>query len=145
MAKSAGINIDELLALGRENPDDHMERFNMAALAMRGSTMANAVSKLHGEVSRKIFQPLFPRWPINEVPLTSITNGVHIPSWDSANADSLWTDIGGQGYWRGDIEQLEKTIVSCSDEEIWELRNDQRSEFVDHVRQAGLELKSYGA
>ena len=52
---------------------------------------ANAVSRLHGAVNRRIFQPLFPRWPESEVPITHITNGVHVPSWDSAWADGLWT------------------------------------------------------
>jgi glycogen phosphorylase len=146
MAKSLGLNAEELLALGRLDPDDQKEPFNMATLAMRGSIMANAVSKLHGEVSRKIFQPLFPRWPVKEVPLGSITNGVHIPSWDSANADALWTNIGGHGYWRGDIEHLQKTILSFSDAQIWELSNNQRRDFVSHVRQRlALQLKSYGA
>lgn len=64
----AGIELDELLALGRALPDDG-ERFNMAYLAMRGSLATFGVSRLHGGVSRKIFQALFPRWPEEEVPV----------------------------------------------------------------------------
>jgi starch phosphorylase len=62
----------------------------MAYLAIRGSGAINGVSKLHGQVSRRLFQPLFPRWPEAEVPVTHVTNGVHTPSWDSAEADRLW-------------------------------------------------------
>ena len=81
--------------LGRENPDDSSEPFNMAYLAMRGSGAANGVSRLHGKVSRHLFLPLFPRWPEDEVPVGHVTNGVHMPTWDSARRrrsldGSLW-------------------------------------------------------
>ncbi|HTM77535.1 MAG TPA: hypothetical protein VL133_07910 [Devosia sp.] len=58
--------------------------------------MTFGVSQLHGDVSRQIFQPLFPRWPTPEVPIGRVTNGVHVPSWDSAIADQLWTQIRGK-------------------------------------------------
>ena len=54
----------------------------MAYLAIHGSGAVNGVSRLHGEVSRDLFQPLFPRWPTDEVPVGHVTNGVHTPSWD---------------------------------------------------------------
>ena len=66
--RGSGISLHDLLALGRQNPDDSAEPFNMAYLAMRGSGAVNGVSRLHGEVSRRLFQPLFPRWPEDEVP-----------------------------------------------------------------------------
>ena len=62
----------------------------MAYLAIRGSGAINGVSKLHGQVGRRLFQPLFPRWPEAEVPVTHVTNGVHTPTWDSVEADRLW-------------------------------------------------------
>ena len=68
----------DLMALGRQNPDDDQEPFNMAYLAIRGSGAVNGVSQLHGEVSRSIFQPLFPRWPADEVPIGHVTNGIHV-------------------------------------------------------------------
>ena len=64
----------------------------MAYLAIRGCGAVNGVSRLHGKVSRHIFQPLFPNWPEDEVPVGYVTNGVHMPTWDSAQADKLWTD-----------------------------------------------------
>ena len=91
-----GITLHDLLALGRQNPDDSSEPFNMAYLAIRGSGAVNGVSRLHGEVSRRLFEPLFPRWPADEVPVGHVTNGVHVPSWDSAAADDLWTEACGK-------------------------------------------------
>ena len=102
------ISVDDLLATGRQNPEDNSEPFNMAYLAVRGSGQINGVSKLHGKVSREIFQPLFPRWPREEVPIGSVTNGIHVPTWDSAEADALWTSACGKKRWRGDrpVEDL---------------------------------------
>jgi glucan phosphorylase len=91
-----GIGLDGLLAIGRREPSDATEPFNMAYLAIRGAGRVNGVSRLHGEVSRRIFQPLFPRWPQTEVPVTHVTNGVHVPSWDSAAADELWHEACGK-------------------------------------------------
>ena len=71
-----GISVHDLLALGRRNAADSDEPFNMAYLAMRGSGAANGVSRLHGQVSRELFSPLFPRWPIDEVPISHVTNGI---------------------------------------------------------------------
>lgn len=92
-----GISLHDLLALGRRNPDDSSEPFNMAYLAVRGSGAVNGVSRLHGQVSRRIFAPLFPRWPEAEVPIGHVTNGVHTPTWDSAESDDLWTEACGKG------------------------------------------------
>ena len=75
------------MALGRQDPSDSTEAFNMAYLAVRGSGAVNGVSRLHGEVSRRIFARLFPRWPEEEVPIGHVTNGVHMRTWDSAAAD----------------------------------------------------------
>src|ERR1700687_4607347 len=85
------ISFRDLLALGRRDQNDSSEPFNMAYLAIRGSGAVNGVSQLHGQVSRQLFQPLFPRWPTGQVPVGHVTNGVHMPSWDSAAADDLWT------------------------------------------------------
>src|SRR6202040_434797 len=95
-AERLGIPIRDLLALGRSNPGDSSESFNMAYLAIRSSGAVNGVSRLHGEVSRHLFAPLFPRWPETEVPVGYVTNGVHMPSWDSEDADELWTEACGK-------------------------------------------------
>ena len=111
-----GITTDDLLALGRRDPNDSSEAFNMAYLAVRGSGSVNGVSRLHGEVSRHIFAPLFPRWPQDEVPIGHVTNGVHMPTWDSAAADDLWTKACGKDRWLGTTETLAEGIRSVPDE-----------------------------
>ena len=93
---------------GGETANDSSEPFNMAYLAIRGSGAVNGVSQLHGQVSRRIFQSLFPRWPETEVPVTHVTNGVHTPTWDSAEADRLWEVTCGKDRWREATEDLEK-------------------------------------
>ncbi len=117
-----GITLHDLLALGRQNPNDSSESFNMAYLAIRGSGSVNGVSRLHGEVSRQLFEPLFPHWPATEVPVGHVTNGVHTPTWDSAPADGLWTGACGKGRWLGTTENLEQDIRRVSDASLWQFR-----------------------
>ena len=130
-----GISPQRLLALGRMNADDPSERFNMAYLALRGSRVANGVSRLHGEVSRKVFAPLFPGWPQHEVPVGHVTNGVHTPSWDSAEADALWTEACGKGRWLGTTHSLGPSIRCVPDSELWSFRNHARGFLVDYARE----------
>lgn len=130
-----GIEPRQLLALGRERPDDPDEPFNMAYLAIRGSAGVNGVSRLHGTVSRRLFRSLFPRWPEIEVPVGHVTNGVHTPTWDSAEADALWTRTCGAERWRGTMETIEKDLAGASDEELWAMRADGRTALVAYVRE----------
>jgi len=103
-------------------------------LAVRGSGAVNGVSQLHGQVSRRIFQLLFPRWPESEVPVTHVTNGVHTPTWDSVRADDLWEGACGKGRWHGAIASMEHDIRKVSDSDLWRLRTDSRGALVDYVR-----------
>ena len=132
--RGLGISMNDLLALGRLHPDDDKEPFNMAYLAMRGSRTTNGVSRLHGEVSRKIFQPLFPRWPASEVPISHVTNGIHVPSWDSMQADALWTKAAGKERWRGELATVEPDVCCSSPADMWEMCGTQRQCLVDNVR-----------
>ncbi len=129
------IGIHDLLALGRQNPEDASEPFNMAYLAVRGCGAVSGVSRLHGEVSRHIFQPLFAHWPQSEVPVAYITNGVHMPTWDSAPADSFWTDACGKDRWLGSDENLGQAIRGISDTKVWQLRTAAKNTLVDYARQ----------
>ena len=117
-----GISSHDLMALGRRNPDDSSESFNMAYLAIRGSGAVNGVSQLHGKVSRHLFAPLFPHWPVDEVPVGHVTNGVHMPTWDSAKADALWTEACGKERWLGTTENLGQDIRRVSDGKLWQFR-----------------------
>ncbi|MDD5176342.1 MAG: alpha-glucan family phosphorylase [Sterolibacterium sp.] len=134
-ARKLGISLHDLLALGRRNPDDPSESFNMAYLAIRGSGAVNGVSRLHGQVSRHLFEPLFPDWPAEEVPVSHVTNGVHMPTWDSAEADDLWTEACGKGRWLGTTETLGKGIRRVSDAKLWQFRIAASLSFVVYVRE----------
>ena len=131
-----GISLHDLMALGRQNPDDASESFNMAYLAIRGSGSVNGVSRLHGQVSRQLFSPLFPHWPVDEVPVGHVTNGVHHPTWDSAAADALWTKVCGKDRWLGMTEKSEQQgIRQVSDENLWQLRTTSTERLVDYARE----------
>jgi len=127
------IGFDELMALGRKNRFDNSEPFNMAYLAVHGSGAVNGVSELHGKVSRRIFQPLFPRWPEAEVPIGYVTNGVHVPTWDSAEADNLWTRTCGVDRWQGTLESVE-SVKNASDAELWSFRTSACQSLVEYAR-----------
>jgi starch phosphorylase len=140
------ISLQDLLALGRRDGRDSSEPFNMAYLAFRGSGRVNGVSKLHGQVSRQLFQNLFPRWPEAEVPVTHVTNGVHTPTWDSAGADSLWEAACGKERWREATEGCEEDIRKVSDTDLWRLRADSRRSLVHYVRKRHAQrMESRGA
>jgi glycogen phosphorylase len=134
-AEEVKISLRDVLALGRENPDDHNEQFNMAYLAIRGSGSVNGVSRLHSEVSRTLFQSLFPRWPRDEVPVGHVTNGVHVPSWDSSEADELWTKACGAGGWLGTATtNRREQMRRVPDADVWTLRSNARASLVRYTR-----------
>ncbi len=140
------ISVHQLLALGRRNREDSSEPFNMAYLAIHGSGAINGVSKLHGQVSRRLFQPLFPRWPEGEVPVTHVTNGVHTPTWDSVEADRLWELSCGKQCWNGTLADTERDIRAASDSNLWQLRADSRKSLVAYARRLyGRQLAARGA
>ena len=133
--RELGLTLHDLLALGRQNPNDPQESFNMAYLAIRGSGAVNGVSRLHGKVSRRLFEPLFPRWPEDEIPVGHVTNGVHMPSWDSAAADELWTEACGKDRWLGTTETLERDIRRVSDAELWQMRTNASQSLIVYARE----------
>ena len=132
--KRLGITLHDLLALGRQNPNDSSEAFNMAYLAIRGSGAVNGVSRLHGKVSRHLFLPLFPQWPEEEVPVGYVTNGVHMPTWDSAPADDLWTAACGKERWLGTMEAMDQEIRRVSDSVLWKFRTAASKSLVEYAR-----------
>lgn len=126
-----GISTEQLLSLGQLHPEDD---FNMALLALRGCGFVNGVSQLHGVVSRQLFKDSFPRWPEEEVPIDFVTNGVHMPSWQSGFANSLWTEVCGKGLWHGLGNGVENKINAVPDEKIWEMRCEARATLVKRAR-----------
>jgi starch phosphorylase len=152
-AAKLGLKMEELLALGRQNQQNPSENFNMAYLAMRGSGTINGVSRLHGKVSRQIFSGLFPKWPVSEVPVNYVTNGVHMSSWNSVAADNLWSEACGKDRWRGTTETHAETIRKVPDEKIWQMRNLSSVVLTNYVRKrlhmrqtsSGIEMEDQGS
>lgn len=133
--QEAGIAFDELLSLGRRNPADSGERFSMAVLALRTSSYRNAVSRLHRQVAQEMWHELWPELPTWEVPFTSITNGVHLPSWLNGDLADLY-DHYLQPDWR-ERSTEPKTwdlVDEIPDEELLEAHRRRKRRLINFVR-----------
>jgi glycogen phosphorylase len=135
-----GLSHDDLMTLGRENPANSNEEFCMTVLGLRLSRRANAVSALHGEVSRAMWTGLYPGKPEDEIPIGHITNGVHVPSWLSSEMFRLydrhlgtgWHEHSGEaGIWEG--------IENVDDGELWETHVSLKLRLLEFVRQRAVE------
>lgn len=136
LIRETGLTPQQFLALGRKDPNDPSELFNMAYMAMRGSCHANGVARLHGRVSRSLFHVLFPGRPEGEVPIGHITNGVHVPTWHSEPAHKLWVQAYGSDHpWLGDLGGAAQAVEGLTDEVLWDYRAEARKTLVDYVRQ----------
>ena len=131
-----GISLHDLLALGRENPDDSSEPFNMAYLAIRGSGASNGVSRLHGKVSRRLFLPLFPRWPERRSPdRTRDQRSPHAHLGLRPGRRSV-----DRGLWKGplaggDRRPWNRTFASVSDARLWHFRTAASQSLVEYARE----------
>jgi starch phosphorylase len=135
LISETGLSPAAFLGLGRRDPADRDEPFNMAWLALRGSSHVNGVSQLHAEVSRQLFAPLFPGWPVSQVPVRGITNGVHLPTWHSLEASRVWIDAAkGDRTWLKDPSVAASNLHATSDAELWAYRAEARSTLVQYVR-----------
>lgn len=143
LAKECEIDLDDLLALGR-SPGDENGGFNMAMMGFRLAARANAVSKLHGQVSRGIFAELWPDVPQEEVPIGTVTNGVHVPTWLGREMAELldrrfpsrWEE-SGRGRW--------DKVDEIPDGELWRMRERARERLVYFVRERlGRQLRARG-
>jgi len=115
-----GINWNQFLGLGRVNHDDETETFKMPVLALRLSANCNGVSELHGQVSRQIWTPIWPDLPQEEVPIRSITNGIHSKTWLSSEMNALYQRYLGSN-WADEVvdKSLWQNIEQIPDEELW--------------------------
>ena len=116
-----GLTQEEFLGLGRVNPSNASERFGLTPLAIRMCRSTNGVSKKHGEVSRSLWQEIWPEKTANEIPITHITNGVHAPTWVSPLLRYLYEKYVGADWANqlNDRVRWEKAVASISDEELW--------------------------
>ena len=128
-----GITMDDLLGLGQEPGDTTGDRFNMAVMGFRLAARSNGVARLHGEVSRRMFQPLWPDVPVDEVPIGSITNGVHARTWVSPEMDDLLTRHV-HPHWGEATTSEWARINDATDDELWRVREQGKDRLVSLVR-----------
>jgi len=155
--RDVGVPMDQLMALGREpdhQPDhgsshDHSDEpgheprhepghepeasFNMAVMSLRLSGATNAVSQLHGRVSREMFADVWPGVPTDEVPIGAVTNGVHAPSWTSQEMAAVFERVVGDDWPMATPERWQ-ALTTLSDEELWTVRGVLRQRLVGYVR-----------
>jgi glycogen phosphorylase len=129
------IDRQELLGLGRQNPRDHNEPFCMTVLAVRLSNTSNGVSKLHGSVSRKMWKAIWPELPEAEIPITSITNGVHTRTWLAAEMAQLYDRyLGMQWEERPSDHSVWKRVENIPNAELWRTHERRRERLVAFAR-----------
>ncbi len=138
--RGIGIEFEQLMGLGRRNPQDTYERFSMALLAIKTSCFRNAVSRLHRHVSQEMFQELWPQLPVWEIPITSITNGVHLLSWLSSDLATLY-DQYLQPDWRERLTDPKtwEQVQDIPDQELWEAHRRRKRSLVGFVRERQVE------
>ncbi len=145
--RSLGITRHEFMALGRVNPYDEGEPFCMTILALNMAAFSNGVSRLHGEVSRAMWQSLWPQLPQDEIPIDHVTNGVHFESWISRDMKQLYDRYLGP-RWREEPadHSVWKRAEHIAAEELWRTHERRRERMVSFVRRILVEqLKRRGA
>ncbi len=142
-----GITWDEFIGMGRQNPDDHSERFCMSIFACNTCQEVNGVSKLHGWVSQKMFAPIWAGYYPEENHVGYVTNGVHFPSWAATEWRQLYAKHFDKKF-MGDQsnEQIWHAIYNVDDQEIWNTRMALKKKLVDYIRDKFREtwLKNQG-
>ncbi len=137
LAERFGIPLERLLSYGRQNPADPNESFNMAFLAARISSAANGVSRLHGVVTRKMVHGMWPGYSVEEIPVDSVTNGVHIRSWVSLEMTALLNRYLGHRWAEEPAESgVWNRIDRIPDHELWRVHQIRRERLVNYARQA---------
>jgi len=140
LREQLGISRETLMALGQESLARHQEDFCMTVLALRLSRRANAVSALHGEVSRAMWTGLAPGKPEDEVPIGHITNGVHVPSWLAPQMFRLYDRHLGTGWHeRSSDAKIWEGIENVNDGELWETHLNLKSRLIEFVRRRATE------
>lgn len=134
---SLGITRDQFLALGRENPNDRDAQFSMPILALRLSAMSNGVSQIHGDTSRRMWKNVWPNLPQDEIPIRSITNGIHIRSWVSNDMQSLFDRYLGTRWIQNlvDDQSTWTQIDQIPEVELWRTHERRRERLIAFARQ----------
>ncbi len=140
LRKELRLTEEDLMGFGREYPTDSTETFCMTVLGLKLSRRANAVSSLHGEVSRAMWKKLYPRTPEDSVPIGHITNGVHVPSWLAPQMCRLYDRHLGVGWQqRSGVARTWEEIENVDDGELWETHLSLKSQLLDFTRRRACE------
>ena len=130
-----GISWDEFIGMGRQNPDDHSERFCMSTFACNTCQEVNGVSKLHGWVSQKMFAPIWNGYYPEENHVGYVTNGVHFPTWAATEWKQLYGKYFDKNFMSDQSNQnIWEAIYNVDDEEIWKTRKGLKQKLVDYIR-----------
>jgi starch phosphorylase len=136
LLEQRGLPDREVLALGRTHPEDEHEPFGITQLAIRTARATNAVSRRHGEVARQMWHELWPERPVEEVPITHVTNGVHVPTWIGRPMRALLDQhLGGGWITRAADPATWDGIDAIPDADLLAVRREQRAALVDLVRE----------
>jgi starch phosphorylase len=136
MATQMNLSVPDMLALGQFDRTREGEPFSMAILALRTACKCNGVSKLHGQVARRMWHPLWKGIPSEEVPITSVTNGIHIRTWQSREMARLFERYLGPGWSRNPYdEQVWKRVDQIPDAELWRAHERLRERLVVRARE----------
>lgn len=130
-----GVPWDNFIGLGRMQPANHSENFCMTILALKSSAYANGVAKLHGKVSRDMWQSLYPGKPVDEVPIGHITNGVHAKTWLSKELNTMLHSYNQRPYQYDTIECTPwHNIEKVPDKDFWHLHYQMKTRLITYVR-----------
>jgi starch phosphorylase len=134
--RDSGIPFDRVLAMGKRYPEDHHEPFSMAILAFEASAFRNAVSSLHRQVSQDMWQGLWPKLPVWEIPITSVTNGVHLPTWLNGDLAQVY-DQYLQPDWRDHYNDPKSwdAVQDIPSRELWDAHRRRKRNLLSFVRE----------
>lgn len=144
---SLGIAFKVFLGFGRQEPMNEQEQFSMTVLALRLSAHANGVSRLHAGIARNMWHRIWPKNPVEDIPISPITNGIHIPSWISKDMAELFDRYLGPNWVEDpDSQKVWKRVEQIPDSELWRTHERRRERLVAFARRRlQAQLKSWGA
>ena len=146
-AGKLGIEWHDLIGMGRTNPDDNNEKFSMSVFALNTCQEANGVSWLHGEVSKKMFSPVWPGYFPEELHVGYVTNGVHMPTWAASEWKKLYAKTFPKEWYKNQSDpKMWASYADLDDALIWEKRMELKRKMVDYIREQFREnwMKSQG-
>jgi starch phosphorylase len=137
--RDSGIPFEALLSLGRHNHEDASQPFSMAVAAIRSSSYRNAVSRLNRRVAQQMWEGLWPDLPVNEIPITSITNGVHLPSWINGDFAALYEQYLQPDWRDGHADPNNwQHVTEIPDSELWEAHRRRKRRLVTYIRERAV-------